>query len=83
MNLIDKYLGEGKGEFIHFYKDSDGWAIVHSIHNVPTMGGQRIETLKDEKEARKLAEKLAKKWNATLAKWNKKGTGAFARFTSA
>lgn len=90
MDLIDKYLGEkvdhtksygaGKGgEFVHLYKDEDGWNITHSIHNTPQSGGQVIKTLKSEKEAVKLAEKLAKKWNATLARWNKKGF----RFTSA
>lgn len=87
MDLLDKYLGEslGKGDwageksFVHLYKDNDGWNVVHSIHNTPQMGGQVIKTLDKEKEAVKLAEKLAKKWKATLARWNKKGF----RFTSA
>lgn len=89
LDRIDKYIiekvdhlssyGSGSKEFVHLYKDNDGWAIVHSIHNTPQMGGQRIETLKDETEAKKLAEKLAKKWQATLAKWIKKGN----RFVSA
>ena len=89
MDLIDKYIGEkkdfnhskaygsGSKEFVHLYKDQDGWNVVHSIHNTPQMGGQVLKSFDDETEAKKLAEKLAKKWGATLSKWIKKGMGRF------
>jgi hypothetical protein len=85
MDLVEKYIGEGKGEFVHVYNDKNDeyeWTVVHSVHSVPRMGGQTIKNFKTKEKAQKFAEQMAKKWKATLAKWTKEGHGAGAKYIS-
>lgn len=79
MDLIEKYLGEAKGEYIHIINSNNEWEVMHSSHNHPSMGGQVLKTFNNGGDAVKFARKTFSSIKGVKI-WKQTGHGANAKW---
>lgn len=78
MDLVEKYIGEGKS-YVHVIEDDGEHNLVHSTHDHPRLGGQQLKSFKGvSANVRRQAVQFAlknKKKDEIVMTWKKVGQG--------